>query len=117
MAYNDMGAGESWQRYCVTYALAISSFLLLTGNVRLDHPLLIWLGAVSYSLYLLHPSMLMVSQLLFDNTAASLLVIAPVGILLSLGAAHLSFRYIETPFIQFGKRLNNRNAKTHPLSV
>ncbi|WP_285424432.1 MULTISPECIES: acyltransferase [unclassified Pseudomonas] len=118
MAYNkDMGTGETWGRYCFTYAVAISSFLLLTRSVRLDHPALVWLGAVSYSLYLLHPSMGMLSELLLGKTGASALVIALCATLLTLGAAHLCFRYIEHPFIQLGKRLNNRKAKTQPISV
>ncbi len=118
MAYNrDMGTGETWSRYCFTYALAISSFLWLTRSVRLDHPALVWLGAVSYSLYLLHPSMLMLSQLLLSGRGASALTIAIVATVLTLGAAHLCFRYIEMPFIQLGKRLNNRKAKTQPVSV
>ncbi len=118
MAYNrDMGTGETWGRYCFTYALAISSFLLLTRSVRLDHPALVWLGAVSYSLYLLHPSMLMLSQWLLGGTGASTLIIASLATVLTMGAAHLCFRYIESPFIQLGKRLNNRKAKTRPVSV
>jgi len=118
MAYSkDMGTGETWGRYVFTYAFAITSFLLLTRSVRLNHPALVWLGAVSYSLYLLHPSMLMLSEFLLKPTGASALTIALFATLLTLGAAHLSFRLIETPFIQLGKRLNNRNAKTHPVSV
>ncbi|WP_296181519.1 acyltransferase family protein [Pseudomonas sp. UBA1879] len=118
MAYSqDMGTGETWGRYCFTYGLAISSFLLLTRSLRLDHPALVWLGAVSYSLYLLHPSMLMLSEFLLAHTGASALTLAVVATLLTLVAAHLCFRYIESPFIQLGKRLNNRKAKTLPVSV
>lgn len=118
MAYSkDMGTGETWGRYCFTYALAISSFLLLTRSVRLDHPALVWLGAVSYSLYLLHPSMLMLGEFVLGSTGASALTIALFATLLTLGAAHLCFRYIESPFIQLGKRLNNRKAKTQTVSV
>jgi peptidoglycan/LPS O-acetylase OafA/YrhL len=118
MAYSkDMGTGETWGRYLFTYAAAISSFLLLTQRVRLNHPALVWLGAVSYSLYLLHPSMLMLSEVLLGPTGASALTLAVFATVLTLVFAHLSFRVIETPFIQWGKRLNNRNAKTHPVSV
>jgi peptidoglycan/LPS O-acetylase OafA/YrhL len=118
MAYSkDMGTGETWGRYLFTYFVAIGSFLLLTRSVRLDHPALVWLGAVSYSLYLLHPSMLMLSEFLLSPTGASGWIVALLATLLTLGIAHLSFRCIETPFIQLGKRLNNRNAKTQPVSV
>ena len=118
MAYHqDMGTGETWGRYCFTYALAISSFLLLTRGLRLDHPVLVWLGAVSYSLYLLHPSMLMLGEFVLRRTGATALTIAVFATLLTLGAAHLCFRYIETPFIQLGRRLNNRKAKAQTISV
>ena len=118
MAYSkDMGTGETWGRYCFTYAVAIVSFVLLTRSVRLNHPALVWLGAVSYSLYLLHPSMGMLSEFLLRGTEAPGLLLALVATVLTLGAAHLCFRYIEHPFIQLGKRLNNRNAKTQPVSV
>ncbi|WP_268797022.1 acyltransferase family protein [Pseudomonas huanghezhanensis] len=118
MAYNkDMGTGETWGRYLFTYFVAISSFLLLTRSVRLHHPALVWLGAVSYSLYLLHPSMLMLSHWLLEPTGASPLIVALFATVLTLGFAHLSFRLIETPFIQLGRRLNNRNPKTQIVSV
>jgi len=118
MAYSkDMGTGETWGRYCFTYAVAIVSFVLLTRSVRLNHPALVWLGAVSYSLYLLHPSMGMLSALLLRGTDAPPLLVALIATVLTLGAAHLCFRYIEHPFIQLGKRLNNRKAKTQPVSV
>lgn len=118
MAYNkDMGTGETWGRYLFTYFVAIGSFLLLTRSVRLHHPALVWLGAVSYSLYLLHPSMLILSQWLLEPTGASPLIVALFATVLTLGFAHLSFHLIETPFIHLGKRLNNRNAKTQIFSV
>jgi peptidoglycan/LPS O-acetylase OafA/YrhL len=118
LAYSkDMGTGETWGRYCFTYAVAIISFVVLTRRVRLDHPALVWLGAVSYSLYLLHPSMGMLSEYLLHGTDAPGLVVALVATALTLAAAHLCFRFIEHPFIQLGKRLNNRNAKTRAVSV
>ncbi|MDH0749605.1 acyltransferase [Pseudomonas sp. GD03842] len=118
MAYSkDMGNGETWGRYCFTYAVAISSFLVLTRSVRLDHPALVWLGAVSYSLYLLHPSMGMLAEWLLNNTGASGLGIALFATLLTLGASHLSFHFVESPFIQLGKRLNNRKARTQPVNA
>jgi peptidoglycan/LPS O-acetylase OafA/YrhL len=118
MAYSkDMGTGETWGRYCFTYAVAITSFLLLTRSVRLDHPALVWLGAVSYSLYLLHPTMGMLAQWLLEPTGAPALVVAVFATVLTLGAAHLCFHCIEHPFIELGKRLNNRKAGTQPLSI
>lgn len=104
--------GEAGGRYLLTYAAAIGSFLLLTRNLRLDHPVLVWLGSVSYSLYLLHPSVLLLSQYLLHDLQLHPLYTSLLATVLTLGVAHLSFRCIETPFIQWGKRLNNRHAKT-----
>lgn len=115
LAYSqDMGVGEAPGRYLFTYATAIISFVVLTRIVQLKHPALVWLGGVSYSLYLLHPSMLMLSDFLLKDLRVAPLYNAVLATVLTLGIAHLSFRFIETPFIQLGKRLNNRHAKTQP---
>lgn len=113
LAYGDnLIDSEAGGRYLFTYASAIGSFLLLTRSLRLDHPALVWLGSVSYSLYLLHPSMLLLSQYLLRDLHVLPLYAALLATVLTLGGAHLSFRCIETPFIQWGKRLNHRHAKT-----
>jgi peptidoglycan/LPS O-acetylase OafA/YrhL len=115
LAYSqDMGVGEAPGRYMFTYATAIISFMVLTRVVQLKHPALVWLGGVSYSLYLLHPSMLMLSDFLLKGLQLAPLYNAVLATVLTLGIAHLSFRFIETPFIHLGKRLNNRHAKTQP---
>ncbi len=115
LGYNqDMGNGETGARYLFTYGAAILSFVLLTGVVRLRHPGLVWLGSISYSLYLLHPSMLLLGNLLLKGVHVAPLYHALLATLLTLAIAHLCFRFIETPFIQLGKRLNNRHAKTQP---
>jgi peptidoglycan/LPS O-acetylase OafA/YrhL len=88
--------------------------MVLTRVVQLKHPALVWLGGVSYSLYLLHPSMLMLSDFLLKGLQLAPLYNAVLATVLTLGIAHLSFRFIETPFIHLGKRLNNRHAKTQP---
>ena len=72
---------------------------------------------MSYSLYLLHPSMGLLSEFLLRGTDASGLLVALVATVLTLAAAHLCFRYIEHPFIQLGKRLNNRKTGPQPVSV
>lgn len=118
LAYRqDMGTGETAGRYLFTYAVAIASFIGLTHAVRMRHPLLLWLGAISYSLYLLHPSMLLLSQYLLSGLPLSPLFPALLATALTLGIAHLSFRFIETPFIHLGKRLNHRHARTQPARV
>jgi peptidoglycan/LPS O-acetylase OafA/YrhL len=76
----------------------------------LAHEIPIWLGRISYSLYLVHvPILYAVTQTIGSSWPAlqtSLVVIA-----LSLLVADLTARTIEFPFIKLGKRLA---AKTEP---
>lgn len=112
----DTGLGEYWVRYLFTYALAIGSFLVLTQRVRLQQPLLLWLGTRSYSLYLLHPSMALLAGYWLGSAQPSILV-ALVGTSLAFVAAHLSYRYVELPFMQLGKRLNGKARVAGPFTA
>ncbi|WP_249677187.1 acyltransferase family protein [Pseudomonas abieticivorans] len=110
----DTGLGEYWVRYLFTYALAIGSFLVLTQRVRLQQPLLLWLGTRSYSLYLLHPSMALLAGYWLGNATPSTLL-ALVATSLAFLAAHLSYRYVELPFMQLSKRLNGKARAPMPF--
>jgi peptidoglycan/LPS O-acetylase OafA/YrhL len=70
---------------------------------------LTWLGTISYSLYLLHVVVLMLVTLLVPHLAdRALPVRALVGaafLVLSLGAAWLSYRLVELPAQALGRRV------------
>jgi len=110
----DTGLGEYWLRYLFTYALAIGSFLVLTQRVRLQQPLLLWLGTRSYSLYLLHPSMALLAGYWLGSAKPSILL-ALVATGLAFVAAHVSYHYVEWPFMQLGKRLNGKARAPMPF--
>jgi peptidoglycan/LPS O-acetylase OafA/YrhL len=66
-----------------------------------------WLGRLSYSLYLWHATIFtMLSQERLPDSPRSLLVVSKV--LLSFVAAMLSYRLIERPMIEYGRRLRER---------
>ena len=81
------------------------------------------LGKLSFSLYLLHP-MIMVNLIkldfpayiaqLTDATMANFLVASVIAIGLVWVASTLSFRYVEGPGIEFGKRLARQYADQPP---
>jgi peptidoglycan/LPS O-acetylase OafA/YrhL len=79
-------------------------------GASLAHEIPIWLGRISYSLYLVHvPILYAVTQTIgssWPTLQTSLVVIA-----LSLIVADFTAKTIEFPFIKLGKRLA---AKTEP---
>jgi len=73
----------------------------------LSIPPIRFLGRVSYSLYLLHHTVLLLIAPLASRPL-DFFVLTPLLLLLSLGAAELSYRWIELPSISLGRRLSLR---------
>jgi len=70
----------------------------------LEHPVLIRVGALSYSLYLWQ-------QLFLDRHSTSWLTSFPINLALAVGAAVLSYRVIEAPFLRLSERLRKRSGR------
>lgn len=106
-------AATAWPRDLLSYALAIATFVLLTSRLALRPPLLVWLGSLSYSLYLLLPAMQRLSQLLTQTLNPSGLnadlIAAVLGLLLTLGSALLCRQLLDLPLSRAGKRLTGQH--------
>jgi peptidoglycan/LPS O-acetylase OafA/YrhL len=86
--------------------LAVGCFVLLRGAAQgrwrwLEHPVCLWLGSISYTLYLLHENigwalLLRLEALGLPPTAAILVVLA-----VSLGLAHGLTRWVEQPAMRW----------------
>lgn len=93
----------------ILYARA-ADFAFLSG------PLFVWLGDVSYSLYLLHMPILGLTALMLGSIAGGLsplamtLILVPLTVVLTGIAATASYRYVEVPGILAGKTLLARVA-------
>ncbi|WP_278386562.1 acyltransferase [Stutzerimonas kunmingensis] len=103
----------AWPRDLLTYALAIVTFLLVTSRLPLRAPPLVWLGSLSYSLYLLLPAMQRLSELLpqalgLTGPTASLAG-AVFGLLLALGSAQLCRQFLDLPLAHAGRRLTRQH--------
>jgi peptidoglycan/LPS O-acetylase OafA/YrhL len=73
----------------------------------LTHRVPMWLGRISYSLYLVHAAVLLSFVHLFYGTVP-IAGIWAMTIVTSLALATLSYRYVELPAIALGKRLTRR---------
>ncbi|MDB5120416.1 MAG: acyltransferase [Sphingobacteriales bacterium] len=108
MAYNkDYGFGEKWYKYFVSYSVAILIFVSFS-KYKWHTKTLVYLGAISYSLYLLHP---VIGMDLVDIIKKQYITdLSPVNCILlfflfSFGASMLSYHFVEKPSITMGRNL------------
>ncbi|MFT6989204.1 MAG: peptidoglycan/LPS O-acetylase OafA/YrhL [Paraglaciecola sp.] len=113
LAYNqDMGFGETWYRYVLTYYSAVFMIVTLTRFCHVKGRIFVWLGSISYSVYLFHHVIFLVLiDTVGEKTLASLgfpvhLYIA-FSMIATIAVSSLTFRYIEQPMIKLGRNINN----------
>lgn len=76
-------------------------------QAALQRPIPLWLGKISYSLYLIHAIVLLcLLHAAAGRIPLPLIWVATVAI--SLGLSDLSYRFVERPSIQLGRRLTRR---------
>lgn len=102
------GDGD-WYRYTITYYAALLLFILFTTRWRIHGRAFRYLGAVSYSVYLLAPVVqeavvLLVPPPAYPGVSPHIYVLATMA--LSVAAASCSYHLIEKPAIALGKRLS-----------
>ena len=80
----------------------------LVGLLR--NSVLMWIGTISYSLYLSHYLILGLAHHFLDSSfqvgssEINLVLVTSVALATSLGLSWLIFRYLEAPMVRFGKR-------------
>ncbi|EZP77633.1 acyltransferase [Parageobacillus genomosp. 1] len=108
LAYNkDYGYEESWYRYTLSYYTAIGMFVLFTTKVKLVNPVFIFLGKISYSLYLMHliVSALIFEHSLFGHAIKNIYLLMAISLIISLITSTITYYLVEKPFIKLGKNL------------
>lgn len=90
---------------CIGAALLIAARGSRVGR-WLETPILVWLGALSYSLYLWHWPILAGARYLYESYALPGLVLLVIA-LVTLLCSYLSYRFVEQPFrrIRTGRML------------
>ncbi len=98
------------------YFLGLGLFIVGTVYIKLHNRFLVWLGTISYSLYLLHPmASVFVTKMVWtqfhnwkDLHLSSLIFVC---LLLSILLAGLVYHCIEKPAIKLGRYLQNRQVR------
>ena len=113
LAYNqDLGFGETWYRYLLSYYTAMAILIIFTLFIRIRGKLFVWLGRISYSVYLFHGVVFVV----FMHTIGNEFIInsnIPIhfyiitAMLLTLLLANTTYNFIEKPMINIGRKINN----------
>lgn len=112
--------------YYISYPLAAAVFLLGTNVVKMRWRPLVWVGEVSYSVYLMHPIVFnlllwLLLRMELDSwwRTRHLGVYVAINMALSVGVAALTYRWVEKPAIALGRRLSTRwfPGGRHPLQA
>jgi peptidoglycan/LPS O-acetylase OafA/YrhL len=74
------------------------------------------LGKISFSLYLLHPVLLMISDQLGGTPEHDDVLRQLVFVVVLIGASTLTYRYVEAPCQRLGRRLTRRSRDARPDS-
>ncbi len=124
LAYSrDLGEHETWYRYADTYFIALAIFMLFTTRIKVAAPVAIYLGQISYSIYLFGP--------LGQEGAERLHPLLPAGwpisvtlllaVALTLPISALVYHMVERPMIELGRhllrRLKARDGATESLAL
>jgi len=114
-----LGYGSLWLRYIATYYVAIIAFMLLTTKLRLNSPVLVYLGAISYSVYLFGPPCTSFVVWVLPHGLGGEIhahLIAIVSIILTICVSSVVYKFVEKPSVRLGRRVIKRLETTQSAS-
>ena len=110
------GADAQWppMTYALSYLVGMALFAVFyLFRDRISGTAIVWLGGISYAVYLTHPVMYRLVELVTQNPLAIVVATISTTIVVSL----LLHRFVEKPFITWGRRLTSSRApESHPSS-
>lgn len=99
--------------FAVLFTIALAGLVTADGWYRrvVEVPLLVWAGARTYAVYLIHPLAKSMLDVAIPDGQESVVVQAlrfVLVVLISFGAAELLLRWFEEPLIKVGRRFTRR---------
>ncbi len=95
------------------FVLAFGFFIVITKAQTLKSKLMAKFGQISYSLYLMHMIFwVALTHVIKPNNAINFMIYLFFGALICYFAAKLSYRFIEQPAVNFGKKLIQQQTYT-----
>lgn len=95
-------------RYTLTYYISMFFFVLLTTRLKIRNKYMVFMGVISYSMYLIHPSLLVVyDNFMFDAKDSVKYLFGVVGVILTLPVSYWVYRFIELPSITLGRKMKS----------
>lgn len=98
----DWGFNENYSRAAISYAAGVGIFLVFF-RFSISHPVMAWVGLISYPLYLVHTPIFQVIKGRLPHADA--LLVAALSLLVSVFVSALLYYYVERPAIAMGRRL------------
>ena len=110
-----------WARLLLSYSLAFSLFIIFIGMAQFRWRPLIYVGTISYSLYLFHWPLIVCTKIFMDwmrlppefPTAE---LTTALGIAVSFGFSALVYAMLERPAINLGRRLTKSSLRVEKVA-
>lgn len=101
----DRGQGQSAYNYTGSYWLGVLFFLLFSGIFKIQSRVLVYLGAISYSLYLVHPFFLELCAVATDMASGFNVVVFLLYLSATIFLSVLIHHGVERPGIKYGQKV------------
>jgi peptidoglycan/LPS O-acetylase OafA/YrhL len=110
---------EGWAMWYFTQVAAFASFFLLVTKIKLNHSFFVYLGRVSYSLYLFNAVVIGIVFYFLGDFAFTNIGFVSVTILVVVGSiliAELSYRFAEQPGLALSRKFTSKYRKHNNIS-
>jgi len=115
----DIRVVDSPSRFLLGHILGLMIFLAGYYGLRRAHRSFLWLGTISYSIYLFHPIVMQLLHWLVQQSWASVLtglhlsVYLLMAFVITVGMASVTWLWIEQPSIKLGRRLKRKESSNY----